>query len=496
VQLDRLSVVIRPRNAWESVDLGFILVQRWWLDLYKVWFAIILPLFVLIYCTTYLLGISKYATFIIWWLKPLYDRIVLHFLSHAVFDEHPTIKQTYKALPSLIFNSRLFLNLTFLRLDLARSFHLPIWQLEKPSFMASFKRSRVMQKGTANIATWLTVVCVHFEWVLTIALFGLIYLLIPVNVEIEWHYFFFAEEETGWFGILTAMIEFIVLGIIEPFYVAAGFSLYLNRRTHLEGWDIELSFRRIAKRLTELKNSILPFIIIGIFTLSFLPTLTQAQTASPEMAKTYIEEVLQQPEFGETKEVYEWRYIDDKEINNQQIPDFNMNADFRKFLSLVFANFFEIILWLIVIGVTIYLIIYLSKKPWTQPFFETQQHTTYQFSQHILKQQVDEKMLPDNIAQDAWQLWQDDKKRAAISLLYRGSLYTLQTHKGLNIHESATEKECVNLVKRTQSEEIGHYFVKLTHSWQAIAYAKQLPDEITVKELCHHWETLFLGKEN
>jgi len=31
---------------------------------------------------------------------------------------------------------------------------------------------------------------------------------------------------------------------LEPFYVAAGFALYLNRRAELEAWDIEQEFRR------------------------------------------------------------------------------------------------------------------------------------------------------------------------------------------------------------------------------------------------------------
>ena len=32
--------------------------------------------------------------------------------------------------------------------------------------------------------------------------------------------------------------------IVEPFYVAAGFAIYLNRRAALEAWDIEQEFRR------------------------------------------------------------------------------------------------------------------------------------------------------------------------------------------------------------------------------------------------------------
>ena len=36
----------------------------------------------------------------------------------------------------------------------------------------------------------------------------------------------------------------LVVLFLEPFYVAAGFAMYLNRRAELEAWDIEQEFRR------------------------------------------------------------------------------------------------------------------------------------------------------------------------------------------------------------------------------------------------------------
>ncbi len=30
---------------------------------------------------------------------------------------------------------------------------------------------------------------------------------------------------------------------VEPFYVAAGFAMYLNRRVELEAWDVEQELR-------------------------------------------------------------------------------------------------------------------------------------------------------------------------------------------------------------------------------------------------------------
>jgi hypothetical protein len=42
------------------------------------------------------------------------------------------------------------------------------------------------------------------------------------------------------------------VSLVEPIYVAAGFGLYLHRRTQLEAWDVELVFRRLAARAREL----------------------------------------------------------------------------------------------------------------------------------------------------------------------------------------------------------------------------------------------------
>jgi hypothetical protein len=36
----------------------------------------------------------------------------------------------------------------------------------------------------------------------------------------------------------------LVVLFLEPFYVAAGFAMYLNRRAQLEAWDIEQELRR------------------------------------------------------------------------------------------------------------------------------------------------------------------------------------------------------------------------------------------------------------
>jgi len=52
------------------------------------------------------------------------------------------------------------------------------------------------------------------------------------------------QSDSSLQSLLTAGAYALVVGVLEPFYVAAGFAMYLNRRVELEAWDIEQEFRR------------------------------------------------------------------------------------------------------------------------------------------------------------------------------------------------------------------------------------------------------------
>jgi hypothetical protein len=100
-------------------------------------------------------------------------------------------------------------------------------------------------------------------------------------------------------------------------------------------------------------------------------------------------------------------------------------------------------------------------------------------------------VLPDNIAQHAWRWWQSGKQEEAISLLYRGALAVLSSRDKLAVQASATEGECLRLVKRNYHTELINYFSKLTKAWQKIAYSQRLPTDKEVQQLCEHWDDHF-----
>jgi hypothetical protein len=82
---------------------------------------------------------------------------------------------------------------------------------------------------------------------------GLLFMMLPSEIAPARLDAFFglftADKMPTWLEAAFCLLYLLVISIVEPFYVAAGFSLYLNRRTELEGWDIELGFRTLAARL-------------------------------------------------------------------------------------------------------------------------------------------------------------------------------------------------------------------------------------------------------
>ena len=82
---------------------------------------------------------------------------------------------------------------------------------------------------------------VHVEAAVTLAIFSLLFWFAPPEAGESLFNWLTTDEDSVWIGATSyALAVFIV----EPFYVASGFAMYLNRRVELEAWDIEQDFRR------------------------------------------------------------------------------------------------------------------------------------------------------------------------------------------------------------------------------------------------------------
>jgi Domain of unknown function (DUF4129) len=255
MQLERLAITLRPRNAWEAVDLGYAMVQQWWRPVMKAWLAVYVPAVIIINLLCWQAPVA--AVFILWWLKPAFDRVVLHVLSGAAFGATPTVRETLRALKQLWWKNGLFAALTYARINFARSFTLPVVQLEGSRGKFANERRKILGREGRGPAVMLTVICVHLEVTVVLSLYMLVNLFWPGDPLIDFSLrTLMNPDESRAAQYFTNFIGALAVTVLEPFYVAGGFALYLNCRTAIEGWDVELTFKRLAARIAEKTTAI------------------------------------------------------------------------------------------------------------------------------------------------------------------------------------------------------------------------------------------------
>lgn len=250
MQLNQLNTRIRLRKTWEAFDLGLAMLQTWWRIIYLPWFVLVTSIALL--CFIILPKEQVWlAPLIFWWLKPLYDRFLLNIISHQLFNEEKSMWQALRDLPTLIKSTGLFSGLTWLRFSLLRGLNIPIWQLEQLRGKLRRKRQKLIQGDSHSAVVLFMIAVLHFEWILTVFFLLIILMFLPPEVisnimdrvqNNNFDFSIFIDQAALFFYA-------IVVFLLEPIYVAGTFALYLNRRTELEAWDIELKFKQMAERL-------------------------------------------------------------------------------------------------------------------------------------------------------------------------------------------------------------------------------------------------------
>jgi hypothetical protein len=239
VQIDAISVVLRPRSIWEGCDLGVRLLQSWLRPVYRAYLAVALPLFALFLLTYPIAG--WLPSLLIWLSKPWLDRTVLFALSRALFGQRTTLGDLWIHRRAA-WRAGLTTTLTLQRLSASRSFKQPILQLEGLSGAALRERIGRLTGRHRGVARAMTMAFANAEFALTLSVLSLQVWLSPHISELPQHWLDVSSDVMQGLGISIAYA--VAVAFLEPFYVAAGFGMYINRRVELEAWDIEQEFRR------------------------------------------------------------------------------------------------------------------------------------------------------------------------------------------------------------------------------------------------------------
>ena len=245
MRVEGLAVTLRPRTQGEACDLGVALVRGHWRSIWRCYTPVFLVVAVLAMCTIDAFGWAPML--IVFWLKPWLDRSLVFVLARAVFGEATHWRNLWAARRHVL-GGQLLRTLLWRRFSPWRAYTQPIEQLEGQRGGARRKRRKLILNDNRGAATALQTAFANAEGVLSYALVALLWWFAPENRSADvWDWFFNpGSHAAGQLGLMiaTTLGYFAVVLFLEPFYVAAGFAMYLNRRVALEAWDIEQEFRR------------------------------------------------------------------------------------------------------------------------------------------------------------------------------------------------------------------------------------------------------------
>lgn len=517
MDLSRLSIEPRLRNGWQAIDLGFVMARRWWWPCFLAW---ALPSF-LCYVLLSLLLYNKpfIALLLVWWLKPLWDRLPLLIASRRLFAEPMGLWEALRQPPKLA-KTDLFAWLVYRRISLSRSFDMPVTVLEGLRKEARGKRLALLHQTYGNAAFWLTLVCVHVEMFISFGFTTILLMLIPPELrESGAEVFLFSESLP--IQHAANFIMWLAMAVVAPFYCLAGFSLYINRRIQLEGWDIEVRFRHLlARHGSDRKISRVAACLaaLGFGGLMLLPDSSWAEsTPTPEFVDNYyhqlsqderaidskqgIIEVLRGPDFYYVEMEPRWRLKGRQEVEERDLDWIDRIIDLlegwyelttavREGLK-KFAGLFEVAVWLL-LGLLIAYVVYKYRRGFARMFrYWRAAEPSFSKPELLFGLDVRTESLPDDVCSEVVQLWDAGREREAVALLYRATLSSLIHQYSFEFYAGFTEQECMAVVERGNNSALSQYVEQLTRLWQRLAYAHQLPERAQVIALCTGWQELF-----
>ncbi len=534
--IDNIQAKIRPRANWEAIDLGFLMANRWKSHIYKTWFLVTLPIFLLLNLTLY--NNMGWVCFIFWLLKPVFDRFILITVSRRLFKEKITSAELIKLSPRLFFK-HIIKHLTIYRFDPNRAFNLPVWFLENLSGKRRAERARILKITASGASSLLTFAALHLELFFYVAIIALIasifpnYMLFGDMFRDSFENIIALYESNSWYIEFSAnSIYFLSVTLIEPFYVCAGFTLYLNRRTELESWDIELDFKKMRQRLEDkqikynlgaFKIALIGMIFIGLF--SAIP-VQSSYAATPinsvvrnescdkwnkkltaetsNESEKVIRQLLSQDKYKKCSINTKFEAKPQKKSSGDKnlwkkfwkwiLEKFGGKSDSPKPDKISFANIIELFLWGVG-GLIVCILLYQLHKyrEYFLNIIKPAEDDKDEIPSEIFGLDITPRSIPDLLSDEVLKLWGEGEFMQAISLLYRGYLSKLTHEFNVDIRISYTENDCLLAAKKmiANNKEVLQLFTQISQIWLKSAYAHQLPNKDEVIDCCRDWRHHF-----
>ncbi|WP_329845370.1 DUF4129 domain-containing protein [Stenotrophomonas sepilia] len=518
MRIDRLDVALRARSGWEAMELGSALSRRHARAVWGSWLLASAPLFVIFNALGWWLDAFGWAWLAMWWCKPLFERAPLYVLSRGIFGEPVGALAALRAQRSWG-NAGFWGYLSWRRFSVLRSLCLPVNLLEGNAPAQRGARRRAVAAGAAGAAVVLTVACMAFEGVLVSGAIGAVFMFMPLELMSEsWRaaWDMIGQDTPAWAQLGFNLACWLASVLIGPFYVGAGFGLYLNRRTQMEAWDVEIALRRLRERLLPAASTLALLLCLALPLASAPVHAQDAQTvagqagdaegdedsaeepatAANDPANTpamifgaapvdtagfrqavnrAYEDPLQRP----TRQVTRWKPIEQAEEKKKEDEALQSDGSSkgersnRKAGIAWLARLAEWGLWAL-LGVLL-LVLLLTARLWL-PWLRGSGRRKADAVPQVVEEQVElPVVLPPDVATQAGLLWDQGRPRQALALLYRASVRTVGERSGIALPPGATEAQCLRASRRMPDATDRDLFARIVRMWQYAAYGGRLP---------------------
>jgi hypothetical protein len=468
MRLEEVTMEIRPRTDWEAVDSGFAMVRRDFWRCWTLWWLALIPVWLLIYP----LRDSPWIWLsVMMWAKWIGSRMILHQLSRRLFGENPTWRSLWREIPHA-WMRRFFYRMILARLSPWKPLSAAVEELEGLRGEKFRLRMTMITRKGEGLAILLTFVSGLATLWTSLALFLIGLLFFPESVQERWWASFDAglfEEQLGFFWLLLTCIT-VASSLVDGFVTGAGFGLYVNSRTWIEGWDIELAFKRIANRWQQQVP-----LWVGAILLVSAPMVYGEDDNESANPRATIEEIKKHEDFVIHKEKYR------VPKSRSSGPSLSPPSGLAEF----FQAFGYVILGLLVMLLVAGRVWLLYRARWLRQKLPARLDLAEK-ARVVMGMEVTSASLPADLLASADALWRDGERLQAMGLLYRGSLAWWIEKAQVGIRESDTEGDCLARVEKLRHPH-GSYFQMLTQAWLLGAYAQHFPPQERWQELCRQW---------
>lgn len=525
MQLDKLRLDLRPRSNAQGLDLGFTLLHTGGAEVWRAWLVLWLPLSLLATLGSYSWPSLDFLFWLVpWWLRPLLERAPLHVLARQVFGQQASWRDALRAWPREL-GGGWFRMLTWWRPFMAgRGLHQPVWVLEQArGKIATARRATIARNGTGGAALLFGSTCFAFENVLMLGMLAMVGLFMPSDTPNPFALFTLQDQP----ALQTAMVTAtwcLAGAIIGPVYTACTFTLYLNRRATLEAWDIEIVLRqlRAPARPAAARHMAAVLLAAPLLAIALLgmPAPVQAAASptaapssapascpppkdfepeedgrgpdrSPQQAQTrrQLEQVLSHEDLRGYRCAEQWELRVERKAPKETPKSAPL---LPRWLSALLAGGLKALL----IAGGVALVAWLLWRYAAPLRFNFPAPATPRMATEIGGLDIRAETLPEDVAAAVRALWQQGEQRAALALLYRATLSRMVSRKSLQLHQGATEGECLARARSAHAAGAldGDSLAladQATTLWLNAAYGARWPAGDDVGALCTRWQAHF-----